>query len=651
MNQIERAASALNYLDAGCSREDWVRIGMAVKSAGLEFDEFHNWSKNSGNYTGEKDCRSAWKSFDKSGAITPATLFGMALAQGWRDTGKLHTNRKHSNKVKEEPTTNKDTNQTISAIEAWERCIPATSTEAYIVKKQGTPHGLRIYPKNAAPLLIREQNVAGYLAIPCWSNGQLQTLQFVPPAKGNKLNLTGASFNDGFFAVGERTDFIYICEGIGQAWAINKATGFLAAVCFGAGRLLTVAKVLRAKYPKTRLVVVPDRGKEKQAYEIAKTIAGQWAQLPQEKPSNYDVNDYAQEFGYEELSHLLARTKAPETHYKLLSSADLFNTPPMRWMVQGVIPAEGLTALFGESGSGKSFLILDMALAIAAGDAYWFGLRVTKAPVTYLCLEGESGIGKRIKAWNIYCNKLVPNELRFVTQPFNLLSDDVSELANTIIVGGGACGLIIIDTLNRAAPGADENSSVDMGNIIASAKKLQNLTGGVVLLVHHTGKDKTKGLRGHSSLFAALDGAIEVVKTDSRRGWSVAKSKDDVTGDCNPFKLEVVTVGLDDQGNEITSCIALIDDSNNIFQKQVSLGRNQKIALAEMDKQLSNSLHFNKEGAPPSKACLKYEEAILLIAEYMPSDSKHRKSRAISAIAGLVERKYLGMKGDWLWRI
>ena len=135
---------------------------------------------------------------------------------------------------------------------------------------------------------------------------------------------------------------------------------------------------------------------------------------------------------------------------------------------------------------------------------------------------------------------------------------DVADLAKAVQIAGG---LVIPDTLNHAAPGADENSSVDMGNIIAAAKRLQNLTGGLVLLVHRTGKDTTTGLRGHSSLYAALDGAIEVNKTDSRREWSVAKSKDDETGTVHAFKLEIVTVAHDDEGEEITSCVAVPDES------------------------------------------------------------------------------------------
>lgn len=468
--------------------------------------------------------------------------------------------------------------------------------------------------------------------------------------KEPKLNLPGASFNDGFFTVGEITDRVYVCEGIGQAWAVNKATGAAAVVCFGAGRMMAVGKVLRAKYPAARLIVVSDKGKESQAATIAAAVSGQWIAMPTDKPSNYDANDYAAEQGSGALAALLERPQAPSMRFKLLSGADLCNAEPMRWMVRGVLPVEGLAALFGASGSGKSFLMLDIGCAVAGGDYEWFGRRVTQCPVTYVCLEGEAGMGKRVKAWRLHHKQPVPDALQFITQPFDLLSDDVPELAKSVIAGGGAGGLVILDTLNRAAPGADENSSVDMGNLIAAAKQLQNLTGGMVLLVHHTGKDATKGLRGHSSLYAALDGAIEVIATDNRKAWSVAKSKDDVTGDAHPFKLEIITVGIDDEGEEITSCVAVPDESGEgIKARRTTLGANQKIAFDVLGEPLRKSPHIGKEGAPVGRPCLDYTEAVEIVAERMPTDAKHRKSRAISAIGGLVTKGYMGMKGDWLW--
>lgn len=347
----------------------------------------------------------------------------------------------------------------------------------------------------------------------------------------------------------------------------------------------------------------------------------------------------------------IAHTVASALHYKLLSGDVLCNTPAMRWLLRGVLPTEGLAGMYGPSGSGKGFLILDMSWDIADGGPPWCGRRITQAFVTYVCLEGEAGLGKRIKALSLHKGKPVPDALRFVMQPFNLLfSDDVENLATAIIAGGGAGGLVILDTLNRAAPGADENSSADMGKLIAAAKELQIRIGGLVLLVSHTGKDTSKGLRGHSSLFAALDGAIEVIKTDNRREWIVAKSKDDETGQSYPFKLEIVPVGLDDEGDEITSCVIASDDSGDTRQtKRPKKTPNQEIALKALGEPLRKSQYFGKDGAPVGRPCLAYDEAVAIITEVMTTDKAHRKESATRAISSLVANGYLGMKGDWLW--
>jgi hypothetical protein len=522
------------------------------------------------------------------------------------------------------------------------------------LKKGGMSDGLRIYPHGAPSLTIQGQNVAGFLVVPSFDGTKLQTLQFVPD-EGAKLNLPGASFNDGYFVVGEiaACACLYIVEGIGQGWATCAATGAAAIVCFGAGRMARVAAVLREKYPAARLMLVPDHGKENQVAAIASAVNGEWCELPADKPANYDVNDYALEFGGEALANLLSRSKAPPMRFTLLSGADLCAAPPMRWMVRGVLPHDGLAALYGPSGSGKSFLVLDVAAAVAGGAYDWFGRRVTQCPVTYCALEGEAGMGKRVNAWSLHNKKPVPACLRFITQPFDLLDGgDVADLAKAVQAAGGAGGLVILDTLNRAAPGADENSSVDMGNIIAAAKRLQNLTGGLVLLVHHTGKDASKGLRGHSSLYAALDGAIEVTRTDSRREWSVAKSKDDETGTIHAFKLEIVTVGHDDEGEEVTSCVAVADDSVGAVKRaKLPAGGNQKIALDTLGEPLRKSIEFNKDGALRGHPCIRLDDAVGLVAERLTCEKKERARSARLSIQGLVAKGIYGVKGDWLWRI
>jgi len=80
-----------------------------------------------------------------------------------------------------------------------------------------------------------------------------------------------------------------------------------------------------------------------------------------------------------------------------------------------------------------------------------------------------------------------------------------------------------------------------------------------LVLVHHTGKGATKELRGHSSLFAALDPAVEVSRDGERREWQVAKSKDGQDGDEQPFKLQIETLGTDGYGDAVTSCVVVRD--------------------------------------------------------------------------------------------
>jgi putative DNA primase/helicase len=333
VSEHDRAASALQTIDPGCDRESWVRAGMACKVAGLEFEDFNTWSASAGNYAGESDCRTVWKSFGESGRVTSASLLGMAFAQGWKDPAKRASRNASAPIARPARAAPAPAIQAESgkAAHVWELCEPARPDHAYITKKGGMPDDLRLYPHGAPPLVIQGQNVAGYLVVPCWANDKLQTLQFVP-GEGPKLNLPGASFNDGFFTVGETVPGgrVFIVEGIGQGWAVCAATGAAAVVCFGAGRMAAVAAALRGRDAAARLVLVPDRAKENQAEAIAAAMNCEWCELPTDKPANYDANDYALEFGGDALADLLDRTKAPPMRFKMLSGADLCAAPPMR---------------------------------------------------------------------------------------------------------------------------------------------------------------------------------------------------------------------------------------------------------------------------------------------------------------------------------
>jgi len=447
---------------------------------------------------------------------------------------------------------------------------------------------------------------------------------------------------------------VYIVEGIGQAWAVNKATGAAAVVTFGSGRMNTVAKTLHAQHPAARLVIVPDKGKEEQAATIAAAVAGQWVPMPDNKPGNYDANDYAAEYGSEALAALLERPQAPPMRYSLLTDDDLCKLPPLQWRIKKVLPEKGFAAVSGASGSGKSFAVIDMTQAIAAGHS-WFGYKSKPCNVLYCALEGEGGIAGRVAAYRIRYGATSPN-IRYLVQPFSLLeSGDITDLAQAIKANGQGAEVVVLDTLNRAAPGADENDSKSMGQIIAAAKELQTLIGGLVLLVHHVGKDASKGLRGHSSLHAALDAVIEVRRDGDRREWVIAKSKDGEDGEAHPFKLDVVELGTDEDGEPVTSCVVhpLEEVADSIRRALPPKSGNQRTvwdALGEIFRKAGN---VKPEGAPDTlpqgRPCITLEAAIDKTRSRLVCDPKRQTERTQAAIRGLVERGLLQHEAGFLW--
>lgn len=290
-----------------------------------------------------------------------------------------------------------------------------------------------------------------------------------------------------------------------------------------------------------------------------------------------DAFDLLVHFQYNGDRDAALRDQPPDaSRYQLYTAEEISQLPPIKWLARGILPTEGLAAIYGASGSGKSFLALDLLGAIARGQP-WFGNKTIPLPVTYVALEGEAGISQRVQAYELQNGKL-PLTVRFAAQPLNLLtSQDVVDLASAIRSVRGTNGVVCIDTLNRASSGADENDSKDMGRIIQAAKQLQHDIGGLVILIHHSGKDASKGLRGHSSLYASLDAAIEVTKTDQQRNWRITKSKDGRDDKSACFRLEVVGLGIDAEGDAITSCVVIEDSEQLPAMKPLPLSTRQAV--------------------------------------------------------------------------
>jgi putative DNA primase/helicase len=662
----ERARSALFFLDPDCDREEWVRIAMAAKAAGLQFSDFHDWSAKGKKYKGERDCLSVWKSLNQNGDITERTLFWLSRQKGWQGSSSFSLRR--AQVAEQRPSTAQKGRKPVitpnplrdsdrRALEIWNRGEPASSMQPYILKKKGMADGLRVYPKSAPPLIINDENVAGWLMVPCADiEGTLQTIQFISPGK-DKLNLSHASFGEGFHVLGDIKEAarIVVVEGIGQAWAVHQATGATTVVCFGDARLAKVAHALHQQYPKATLMLLPDRGKEAKAAKIARAINGEWCELPANKKGNYDVNDLMLEEGFEAVEKVLAAPIKPAMRFQLTPASGLQRLPPMKWLVQNVLPVSGLVAMYGPSGSGKSFLALDLAAAIAAGKPTWFGFPVKPCVVTYIALEGKQGMAMRMRAWSER-HGAAPDSLAFVTDAFDLLrGGDVEELAKAIRSSNRHNGLVIIDTLNRAAPNAEENSSADMGRIIAAASRLQELLGGVVMLIHHSGKDGGKGLRGHSSLHAALDAIIEVGKHTSQRWWKVAKCKDSEDGGQYPFMLEPVQLGTDEDGQAVNSCIVIAAGTIPATEAKAStkkprLGKHQVVAKSILDEMLRRTGEIDNAGVPERSSCIRYDDAVAAVATSLDCELGRKNERARQAIGDLINKGLYRSTGEWLCR-
>mgnify|MGYP003346413027 CR=1 FL=1 len=108
--------------------------------------------------------------------------------------------------------------------------------------------------------------------------------------------------------------------------------------------------------------------------------------------------------------------------------------------------------------------------------------------------------------------------------------------------------VVIVDTWAQTTPGANENSGEDMGKALAHCKGIHRATGAMVMLVHHSGKDASRGARGWSGLRAAADVELEVVRADEARSLTVTKLKDGEDGAEFAFRLESVVLGLDEDG-------------------------------------------------------------------------------------------------------
>lgn len=277
--------------------------------------------------------------------------------------------------------------------------------------------------------------------------------------------------------------------------------------------------------------------------------------------------------------------KMPESSFGAMRYVDIDKPgKELTWLVKGVLTAGEVSIWYGAWGSGKSFLITDCAMAIARGNR-WMGNKTLQGLVMYQAGEGALGLRKRLRAYRQYHKLPSDDDIPFVLLPsrIDIFANDIdmnkliAELIGWKAFYDHDLRLLVLDTLNAASPGADENQSRDIGPVINRARKIAEATGAHVALIDHTPKDGGSP-RGWSGKMGNVDNGIAISRTDQIdrqlsedghrnhdrpiRTWTVAKQKDEADQKTMQFVLKRVVLGKDEEGDEVSSCI--VDAIGNV---------------------------------------------------------------------------------------
>jgi stage V sporulation protein SpoVS len=308
---------------------------------------------------------------------------------------------------------------------------------------------------------------------------------------------------------------------------------------------------------------------------------------------------------------------------------------PPAWMVKGVLPQAVLAVLYGESGAGKSFVALDMAWAVATGTP-WREKAVKQGRVAYVAAEGAGGFRNRLKA--IAQARGVALEdvpLTVLPDAPNMMEkQDALDVARAIVAAGGA-QLVIVDTFAQVMAGANENAGEDVGRALAHCKGIHRATGALVLLVHHSGKDSSRGARGWSGLRAAADVELEVVRADAARSVTVTKMKDGEDGTEYGFRLETLVVGFDADGEEVSSCVVHHDSGTGPSVRRMAKDKGPRGVVEKIVMQAIAGMQGLADGAVD---VLELKAAVASQMEFDPLEGKRdtRNQRIDRAIEGLI---------------
>lgn len=359
-----------------------------------------------------------------------------------------------------------------------------------------------------------------------------------------------------------------------------------------------------------------------------------------------------------------------QSRFQPVAISDI-EVPVTPWIVKGVMPASGVGFIAGAPGAGKSFLTLHTALSLASGRSGVLGRRCATVGVAYVAAEDFDGCKARVKAWELRHPSETPAAFEMVNGPINLLdaacvTDLVQALNGTarrFAESGIRLGLVVIDTLARCLPGADENNAQDMSVAVGALEDIGRRTETFVTAVAHHGKSGTAGgIRGWSGMNGASDMTLTVERDEndpSLRLVTLSKVKNGTDGAQLAFRLDRVGLGIfDEDRDEIDSCVCVFEPMPDRMQRtDRPLAPHIKIVFDAINFVVDNSPTV----APPHGAFQRvWSRAVTFEAvkrracstgfSGIGAEGHTRFSRALETlIAG--KRIAMDMEQDLIWRI
>lgn len=223
------------------------------------------------------------------------------------------------------------------------------------------------------------------------------------------------------------------------------------------------------------------------------------------------------------------------------------------WQVRGLIPRQGTGLHPGPSGTLKSFTELDIAACIHRG-APFHGREVRKGRAVIVVAEGARGYKRRLQAYAKHNGVPLTELPAIIPAAPNLFEpNQISALIARLKLDGVT--YVVLDTKWRCAVGSDENSASDQAVVLGSMDRIARELQCFCMAVTHTGRDVTKGARGSSSQYAAVDVELTQERVDDFCTVRCTKQKDSEDGAALTFKVREVDLGRNKHGEPVSSLV------------------------------------------------------------------------------------------------